>query len=104
MFTQKELHLRQRRWLELPKDYGINILYHPVMANVVVDTLNRFSMCITTDFEKNREELSKDVHKIARLGVRLMDSIDGLFVMNGAESSLVSEVKRSKIKILYCFN
>ena len=29
IFTQKELNMRQRRWLELLKDYDININYHP---------------------------------------------------------------------------
>ena len=41
IFTQKELNLRQRRWLELLKDYDVNILYHPRMANVVADALSR---------------------------------------------------------------
>ncbi|KAL4026703.1 hypothetical protein IC575_015142 [Cucumis melo] len=34
-FTQKELNMRQRRWLELVKDYDCEILYHPGKANVV---------------------------------------------------------------------
>ncbi|KAA0064121.1 pol protein [Cucumis melo var. makuwa] len=38
-FTQKELNLRQRRWLELVKDYDCEILYHPGKANVVADAL-----------------------------------------------------------------
>jgi hypothetical protein len=29
IFTQKELNLRQRRWLELIKDYDLDIQYHP---------------------------------------------------------------------------
>ena len=29
VFTQKDLNLRQRRWMELLKDYDITILYHP---------------------------------------------------------------------------
>ncbi|KAL0561560.1 hypothetical protein IC582_001994 [Cucumis melo] len=33
-FTQKELNMRQRRWLELVKDYDCEILYHPGKANV----------------------------------------------------------------------
>ncbi|KAL0561256.1 hypothetical protein IC582_001678 [Cucumis melo] len=33
-FTQKELNMRQRRWLELVKDYDCEILYHPSKANV----------------------------------------------------------------------
>nr|GEY85790.1 retrotransposon protein, putative, Ty3-gypsy subclass [Tanacetum cinerariifolium]GEY85811.1 retrotransposon protein, putative, Ty3-gypsy subclass [Tanacetum cinerariifolium] len=43
IFTQKELNIRQRRWLELLKDYDTNIQYHPGKANVVADTLSRKS-------------------------------------------------------------
>ena len=41
VFTQKDLNLRQRRLMELLKDYDITILYHPGKANVVVDALSR---------------------------------------------------------------
>ena len=40
-FTQKELNMRQRRWLELVKDYDCDILYHPGKANMVDDALSR---------------------------------------------------------------
>ncbi|KAD6454523.1 hypothetical protein E3N88_09229 [Mikania micrantha] len=40
-FTQKELNMRQRRWIELLKDYDCEILYHPGKANVVADALSR---------------------------------------------------------------
>ncbi|KAL0537102.1 hypothetical protein IC582_026072 [Cucumis melo] len=40
-FTQKELNMRQRRWLELVKDYDCEILYHPGKANLVADALSR---------------------------------------------------------------
>ncbi|KAA0057168.1 pol protein [Cucumis melo var. makuwa] len=40
-FTQKELNMRQRRWLELVKDYDCEILYHPGKANVVAEALSR---------------------------------------------------------------
>ncbi|TYJ96729.1 ty3-gypsy retrotransposon protein [Cucumis melo var. makuwa] len=40
-FTQKELIMRQRRWLELVKDYDCEILYHPGKANVIADALSR---------------------------------------------------------------
>ncbi|WMV30763.1 hypothetical protein MTR67_024150 [Solanum verrucosum] len=44
--------------------------------------------------EEERRELAKDVHRLARLGVRLMSISDsGVTVQNGAESSLVVEVK-----------
>ena len=41
MLTQKELNLRQCRWLELFKDYDCIIDYHPRKANVVVEALSR---------------------------------------------------------------
>ena len=40
LLTQKELNLRQRRWLELFKDYDCIIDYHPGKANVVADALS----------------------------------------------------------------
>ena len=41
IFTQKELNLRQRRRLELIKDYDCTIEYHPGKADVVADALSR---------------------------------------------------------------
>ena len=43
LFTQKELNLRQRRWMELLKDYDCTINYHPSKENVVADALGRKS-------------------------------------------------------------
>ncbi|GJZ37300.1 putative reverse transcriptase domain-containing protein [Tanacetum coccineum] len=41
ILDQKELNIRQRRWLELISDYDCEIRYHPRKANVVVDALSR---------------------------------------------------------------
>jgi hypothetical protein len=41
IFIQAELNMRQRRWLELIKDYDLEVHYHPGKANVVADALNR---------------------------------------------------------------
>jgi hypothetical protein len=43
IFTQSNLNLRQRRWLELIKDYDLGIIYHLRKVNVVADALSRRS-------------------------------------------------------------
>jgi hypothetical protein len=43
IFTQSNLNLRQRRWLELIKDYDLGINYHSEKANVVADALSQRS-------------------------------------------------------------
>ena len=40
-FDQKDLNMRQRRWLETLKDYDCEIHYHPGKTNVVADALSR---------------------------------------------------------------
>ena len=43
IFTQADLNMRQRHWLELIKDYDLEVHYHPEKANVVADALSRKS-------------------------------------------------------------
>ncbi|WVZ89218.1 hypothetical protein U9M48_035647 [Paspalum notatum var. saurae] len=45
ILTQPELNMRQRRWLELIKDYDLEIHYHLGKANVVADALSRRAHC-----------------------------------------------------------
>jgi hypothetical protein len=45
IFTQLGLNMRQRRWLELIKDYELEVHYHPGKANIIADTLSRKAHC-----------------------------------------------------------
>lgn len=41
IFTQKELNMRPRKWLELIMDYDCTINYHPEKTNVAADALSQ---------------------------------------------------------------
>ena len=43
IFTQRDLNMRQRRWMEFLEDYDFTFHYHPNKANVVVDALSQKS-------------------------------------------------------------
>jgi hypothetical protein len=45
LFTQPDLNMRQWRWLELIKDYELEVHYHPGKENVVADALRRKHWC-----------------------------------------------------------
>nr|GFB52524.1 hypothetical protein [Tanacetum cinerariifolium] len=60
IFTQRELNMRQRRWLELLKDYDTNIQYHLGKAKVVANALSRKSGMIAgikTEFRLDEDDV-----------------------------------------------
>jgi hypothetical protein len=62
IFIQLDLNLRQRRWLELIKDYNLKIHYHPGKANVVADALSRKAYCHHLVTQKS--ELCEEMRKL----------------------------------------
>ena len=64
IFMQKELNLRQRRWLELIKDYDMKLHYHPGKANVVADVLSRKSYVNTLMIGGLPKELAEDLREL----------------------------------------
>ncbi|GKB63178.1 putative reverse transcriptase domain-containing protein, partial [Tanacetum coccineum] len=74
ILNQKELNLRQRRWIELLSDYDCEIRYHPRKANVVADALSRkernkplhvraLMMTVHNDLPKQIREAQKEAMK-----------------------------------------
>ncbi|KAI0501334.1 hypothetical protein KFK09_016278 [Dendrobium nobile] len=82
IFTQKDLNLRQRRWLELIKDYDLTIQYHSEKANVVVDALSRKSSGLLGIQLTSDEYLIRDME---RLQLEVISS-------TGADSSVLTQM------------
>ena len=64
IFTQADLNMRERRWLELIKDYDIEFHYHPRKANVVADALSRKLHCHCLIAESYNETLCNEIRKL----------------------------------------
>jgi hypothetical protein len=64
IFTQSELNMRQRRWLELIKDYDLGVHYHPGKANVVADALSRKVHCNCIRAETYNVTLCHEMDKL----------------------------------------
>jgi len=73
LFKQKDLNLRQQRWLELLKDYDITILYYPEKANMMVGALSRNAvrMGILAYILVGERLLASDIQALANQFVRL---------------------------------
>jgi ribonuclease HI len=64
IFTQADLNMRQRRWLELIKDYDLEVHYHPGKANVVVDALSRKLQCNCVMMDSRIDTLCDELSKM----------------------------------------
>jgi hypothetical protein len=64
IFTQLELNMRQRRWLELIKDYELEIHYHPGKANIVADALSRKASCHCLTMKTSNITLCQEMEKL----------------------------------------
>ncbi|GJW21746.1 putative reverse transcriptase domain-containing protein [Tanacetum coccineum] len=82
ILDQKELNMRQRRWLELLSDYDCDIRYHPGKANVVADALSQAQI----EAQKPENLVNEDVGGIIRRDIpkeRLELRADGTLCLHG---------------------
>jgi hypothetical protein len=92
IFTQNDLNLRQRRWLELIKDYDIRINYHPGKANVVADALSHKKYCNATFAKRIRPELHKEI-KYLNLAI-----VNDTTVAMEVEPTLKAEIRKGQLE------
>ena len=74
IFTQPELNMRQRRWLELIKDYNLEVHYNLGKANVVADALSRKSHCTT--LEASLEDGFNLLHSVVLHNITISCSLE----------------------------
>ncbi|KAH0730058.1 hypothetical protein KY289_001246 [Solanum tuberosum] len=95
IMSQRDLNSRQRRWIELLKDYDLSILYHPGKANVVADALSRkaVSMGSLAFLSVEERPIALDIQSLANSMVRL-DISDSRRVLAfiGVQSSLLDRI------------
>jgi len=91
IFTQSDLNLRQRRWLELIKDYDLEVHYHPGKANMVADAPSRKSYANEVQIASLAEELCAEMAHL-NLG----------FVINAVElviePTLEQEIRKGQLQ------
>ncbi|XP_043811986.1 uncharacterized protein LOC122723547, partial [Manihot esculenta] len=80
ILSQRELNLRQRRWVELLSDYDCKIQYHPGKANVVADALSRKSLGSLSHIAVERRPVVKDFDKLMEEGLQLQLSGTGALI------------------------
>src|SRR3954467_6772820 len=95
-FTQKELNMRQKSWLELIKDYDLTINYTPGKSNVVADALSRKSADIQPNNWELPKELQMDLERLELQFIRI-EVLGGLATMQVVaeqDSDLKQEIFR----------
>ncbi|GJZ07060.1 putative reverse transcriptase domain-containing protein [Tanacetum coccineum] len=83
IFNQKELNMRQRRWIELFSDYECEVRYHPGKVNVVADVLSRKERVKPRRMERKEDE---SFYFIDRIWVPLVGDVR-MVILNEAHKS-----------------
>ena len=93
IFTQRDLNIRQRRWMEFLEDYDFTLHYHPGKENVVADALSRKSQGTLASIA-SREWLMLDI--VGQFGLQYREQVQGTLGSLVATPSLMSRVIESQ--------
>jgi hypothetical protein len=92
IFTQKDLYLRQHRWLELTKDYDLEIHYHLGKANLVADALSRKEHVHSAIVAQLPDEIVEDFR---RLNLGIVSHTEGVII--DVEPTLEQEIHKGQV-------
>jgi len=101
LFDQKELNMRQRRWLKLWKDYDFGLNYHPGKANVVADALSRKTLHMFAMMVKEFELLEqfKDLSLVCEWSPRSVKL--GMLKIDSDFLKSVKEAQKGDVKFVH---
>jgi hypothetical protein len=92
--------MRQRRWLELIKDYDLEVYYHPGKANVVADALSRKAHCHCSSIAAINDTLCNQMRKL-NLELIPQGSLNLLALENTLRDKIImSQLHNEGIKII----
>jgi hypothetical protein len=96
IFTQPNTNMRQRRWLEMIKDYELEVHYHPGKANVIVDALSHKAHCnYLTAIRSTREESSTRVlPDLSLFNITLMPTLRDEIIAAQKTDESIGHIKR----------
>ncbi|WVZ94009.1 hypothetical protein U9M48_039953 [Paspalum notatum var. saurae] len=95
ILTQPELNMRQRRWLELIKDYDLKIHYHPGKANVVADALRRRAHCNVIEARPTVRVLCCEIDEI-ELPTEQLAELYNLIIEPTIKEQIITAQKQNK--------
>jgi hypothetical protein len=100
IFTQADLNMRQRRWLELIKDYDLEVHYHPGKANVVADALSRKTHYHCLSIDTINDTLCNHMRKL-NLEIIPQGSLNLLSIESTLQDRIImSQIHNEGIKII----
>ena len=92
IFTQRDLNMRQRRWMEFLEDYDFTLHYHHGKANVVVDALSRKSRGVLASVASREWQM---LETMGHFELQYIDQAQGILGILVATPSLLSRVIES---------
>jgi hypothetical protein len=96
IFTQSDVNMRQRRWLELIKDYELEVHYHPGKVNIIVDTLSRKAHCncLPTIHLMGEESSTRVLPNLSLLNITLTPTLRAEIIAAQKDDEGMDHIKR----------
>jgi hypothetical protein len=96
IFTQPDLNMRPRRWLELIKDYELEVHYHRGKVNVITDALSHKAHCncLSAIHETGEESSTRVLPILSLFNITLMPTLKAEIIAGQKDDEGMGHIKR----------